>query len=833
MSRSTDFYIHKSIQNSIFAMKLQRLSLATAIPGFGEHFYSGLNRRQVDWLSALLGTCGEDAVFDLRVISSPAPDNVSLGKIQIVLLCKVAAPTVTARRYAEQVLRLTQTYFDNEYEFVPVTSKSEFETLQLPFKISDTVQIRRRSEIVSLDLPLGAQDRSVGFRSAGKEFPKAENRIFHVYPFIPTQEASNNLFRLCLWQDMRICLSVRLAKTSLTNKEVNLLAREISRCEEYGKSLIPHDENAGEFSKQEQTKAFQKALIRCMGALKGTALMIQIEVCGESVVPQSVVETFGALLTRPSAESNDHLDPAIYLSGGFSSLRVTDKGNRRTIKGWKELDFTNDRDDSIPVEAGRLRYLFNLQEAVTAFRFPSPTLDDVPGVDCKTYRTHLFSGNALKGQLIGTSHHNSQSKEVRLLRSDRRRHVYAVGQTGTGKSTMFESMILDDMRNGEGLCVMDPHGDLIDKILPKVPPRRAKDVIIFDPGDLERPFGFNVLEYEDEAQKNFLIQELLAIIESLLPDKAMGGPIFFQQAKMVLRLVMSDPNRMGTLAQFYQVFSSKGFYKRFLPFRGSDSLLEAFIDNTLSKDFYTNITSEGSSMGAYIASKFEPFIGDPMLRNIFGQRKSTVDLRKVMDQGKILLVNLSKGRMGEMNARFFGMVLIAKLQAAIMSRSNTAKDQRRDFYLYVDEFQNLATQNFGVLLAEARKYRLNLILTNQFVTQVPSLIREAITGNVGTTISFRVGSIDAEYLERDFLPSFNRFDLMNLPNFHTYLSALVDGQVTKPFSMRIVSDFSANNSELSRDILTKSRLTYGRPRESVEREIEESLEKDPGVISDD
>jgi hypothetical protein len=197
-----------------------------------------------------------------------------------------------------------------------------------------------------------------------------------------------------------------------------------------------------------------------------------------------------------------------------------------------------------------------------------------------------------------------------------------------------------------------------------------------------------------------------------------------------------------------------------------------------------------------------------------------------MDEGKILLVNLSKGRMGEMNARFFGMVLIAKLQAAAMSRANAPESERRDFYLYVDEFQNLATQNFSVLLAEARKYRLNLILTNQFVTQVSPDIMNAITGNVGTIISFRVGSIDAEFLERDFLPVFNRYDLMNLPNFNTYVSTLVDGQVTKPFSMRIVSDFSPEHEELANKIRMNSRINYGSRRETIERIIEESLHFD-------
>jgi hypothetical protein len=229
-------------------------------------------------------------------------------------------------------------------------------------------------------------------------------------------------------------------------------------------------------------------------------------------------------------------------------------------------------------------------------------------------------------------------------------------------------------------------------------------------------------------------------------------------------------------------------------------------------------------MGGYISSKYEPFIGDPLLRNIFGQRRSTINLREIMDSGKILLVNLSKGQMGEMSSRFFGMVLVAKLQAAAMSRASLPMEQRRDFYLYVDEFQNLATQNFGILLAEARKYRLNLVLTNQFVAQLPSDIVQAIAGNVGTTISFRLGALDAELMEREFLPTFNRYDLMNLPNFNTYVSTLINGQVSRPFSMQTRPDQTPPDATLGAEIRETSRQRYARSRAEVEQEIADSIE---------
>lgn len=815
----SNFHIHSFRSYRMFAIRLKKVSLATALPKFGGEYVERFPRRQSDWLGSVLGICGEGAVLDLRTISAPEPENIPEGRISVALLCKVRCMSDEAYSRALQTLRLTETLFEDEYEFEAVDSRTAFESVRPPFRIEDAVEVTRRTEIIPLDLPIGSRDRSVGFRSAAEEFGKASNRILHVFPFVRTNAESNNLFRLLLRQDHRLGISVRITKEALTANETDFIGKEISRCEQYSNATVFHNEEAGEISRREQAKSFQRSLIRSLGSLKSSAVVMQTEIVGESEVPISVVESLGRFLTMPAAYSKDHLDPTSHLSGGFVAVRPVLSSVEHS---WKNPSVKLGFDESIPLEGNRLKFLFDAEEATAAFRFPLPTIEEIPGLDCKAYRTGLFASSVQNGQLIGHSKHNGHTREVRLSRRDRRRHLYAVGQTGTGKSTMFESMILDDMNNGEGLCLIDPHGDLIEKLLRKVPRKRAKDVIIFDPGDAERPFGFNILEYENEAQKSFLIQELLAIIQRLVPYE-MAGPMFLHQSKMALKLVMSNPDEMGTLAQFFQVFSKDGYYKRFLPLHKPDQILQTFIDYTLSKHNYTRQSTDGGSFGNWIASKYEPFIGDPMLLNIFGQRRSSIDLGRIMGDGKILLVNLSKGRMGELNSRFFGMVLIAKLQAAVMARAKSPENERRDFYLYVDEFQNLATDNFGVLLAEARKYRLNLIITNQFITQVPNNIREAITGNVGSIISFRVGSIDAEYLERDFLPQFGRYDLMNLPNFNTYVSTLVDGQVTKPFSMRIVSDSSPARKEYADEIVEHSRTKYGRRRETVEKEIEASL----------
>jgi hypothetical protein len=536
----------------------------------------------------------------------------------------------------------------------------------------------------------------------------------------------------------------------------------------------------------------------------------------------------GALLTQPAGgvDAADNLQ--MYLSGGYEFCGIQGEALTAAKRSIGTLDLRIEADPLAP-QAGRLRYLFDSAEATAAFRFPAPPFEELPGLRIKTSRTKLAPPQIPEaGHLIGLSAHNGRVQPVRLSRDDRRRHLYAVGQTGTGKTTMFESMILSDIAAGEGLCVIDPHGDLIEKLINKIPKARAEDVILLDPADVEHPVGLNVLEYETEAQKYFLVQEMLAILERLFDDKYTGGasvtgPLFYQHVRMILLLVMSNPDEPGTILQFHQVFSSRDFYKRFLPLRSPDPVLEKFVKGTLENTDYLRPSSDNYPLGSYVSNKFDGFVSDPMLRNIFGQERSTINVRRIMDEGKVLLVNLSKGRLGEVNSRFFGMVLIAKLQAAAMARAGLPIGQRRDFYLYVDEFQNLATLNFGALLSEARKYRLNLILTNQYVSQVDPRITSAIAGNVGTLISFRVGSLDAEYLERDFAPVFNRYDLMSLPNFNTYVSTLVDGQVSKPFSMRTMLDESPVDEKVGFGVRELSRVRYGKHRREVEREIGESL----------
>jgi hypothetical protein len=396
-------------------------------------------------------------------------------------------------------------------------------------------------------------------------------------------------------------------------------------------------------------------------------------------------------------------------------------------------------------------------------------------------------------------------------------------------------MILDDIQAGAGVCVIDPHGDLYRELLGRMPPNRVDDVVLLNPTDVYFPVGLNILEFKNESQRHFLIQELVGIVTRIIEDEygieaigALAGPVFFQHMRMNLLLAMSNLQDPGTLLEFYNIFQEEGYWKRWLPLRNQDPYLERWTKDALPKMNYLRPGSDGASMGGYVGSKFESFLFDPMLRNIFAQKRSTINLREIMDTGKILLVNLAKGELTEANSRLLGMFLLAKLQAACMGRIAVPQARRRDFFVYVDEFQSIATQNFISLLSEGRKFGLSLILANQFVSQIkdPRIVA-SVFGNIGTVICFRLGQTDAEAMEREFYPLFDRSDLINLPNWLAYITTLVDGQPLRPFSLSTLLDEVAFDESRASEVLVASRRKYGRRVCEVREELDRSFQSQP------
>jgi hypothetical protein len=421
-----------------------------------------------------------------------------------------------------------------------------------------------------------------------------------------------------------------------------------------------------------------------------------------------------------------------------------------------------------------------------------------------------------EGFLLGYNEFRGVKKPIRLSTNDRRRHTYIIGQTGTGKSVLLENLAFQDMMDGRGFAFVDPHGDSVEALLGKVPKERVEDVIYFNPGDMASPIGLNMFEFDHPDQKDFLVQEAINMLYGLYDPGHTGivGPRLEHIFRNCALLLMSDPNG-GTFIDIPKLLIDQDFMKSKLKYVTDQTVLDFW-----TKEFpESQKSNEAGEVISWVVSKFGPFISNDAMKNILGQTKSGFNLRDIMDNKKILLVNLSKGRMGELNSKLLGIIFVMKFQAAAMGRADMSEDQRVDFSLYVDEFQNFATESFESILSEARKYRLNLILGNQFMTQLTDKIREAIIGNVGTVVSGRIGITDAEILVKKFAPTFDAEDLTKMPNYQSVTSVMINNVPSAPFSMSFLPPMGESNPQLRDALKRLSAAKYGKPRAQVEKEI--------------
>ncbi len=425
-----------------------------------------------------------------------------------------------------------------------------------------------------------------------------------------------------------------------------------------------------------------------------------------------------------------------------------------------------------------------------------------------------------EGLDIGFNEYRGIKTAIRLTDNDRRRHLYTIGQTGTGKSTMLQEMAKQDAKEGRGFCFIDPHGQAIEDILESIPKKRAEDVIVFDPADTERPFGLNMLEYDQNhpEQKTFVINEMIGIFDQLYDLKATGGPMFEQYMRNAMLLIMEDPGTGSTLLEISKVLSDEKFR----------AMKISRCKNPVVIDFWTKEAEKAggeaalANMVPYITSKLTTFVANDMMRPIIAQQESTIKFREIMDEKKILLVNLSKGKIGEINARLLGMVVVGKILMAALSRVDVPEEQRVDFYLYMDEFQNVTTNSIAQILSEARKYKLGLNLAHQFIAQLKEEISKAVFGNVGSMVFYRVGPEDAEFLEKQVEPVFSRNDLVNVDNYKSFAKILINGILSKPFNMQGYPP-TKGSPEIAQALKELSRLKYGRDKEMVNREILERI----------
>ena len=428
-----------------------------------------------------------------------------------------------------------------------------------------------------------------------------------------------------------------------------------------------------------------------------------------------------------------------------------------------------------------------------------------------------------EGTLLGSNKHQGSEKKIFSSELDRMRHFYIIGQTGTGKSVFMQNMVMQDIRQGHGVCMIDPHGSDIQDILGAIPPEREKDVIYFDPSNLDRVVGLNMLEYDysKPEQKTFVVNELFSIFQKLYGGNPESmGPMFEQYFRNATLLVMEDPESGNTLMDIGRVMADAAYRRKKL----------RKTKNPVVAQFWREIAGKAGGEAAlenivpYIVSKFDVFTANDYMRPIIGQQQSSFNFRQIMDERKILLVNLSKGRLGEINANLIGMIFVGKILMAALSRVDDPTKGFAPFFLHIDEFQNVSTPAIASILSEARKYKLGLVVAHQFIAQLDQDIKDAVFGNVGSMAAFRVGPEDGQFLEQQFSPIFDANDIMNIPNYQAYMKILANGVPTQPFSV-FTEPPPESDPARAAAIIAASGERYGRPRDEIEAEIQERYRK--------
>ncbi len=510
-----------------------------------------------------------------------------------------------------------------------------------------------------------------------------------------------------------------------------------------------------------------------------------------------------------------------YTAPNGNSLDYTNWHNKRTVI--KNFIFRHFRRGFLLWLKGK-KMILSSEELASIFHIPNIRFNKYPSIAWQNFKIAPPPANTpTEGLLLGHNIYRSVKKEIRMKREDRFRHFYVIGQTGTGKSSIFQTMIRQDFRNGDGVCVIDPHGSLIEDIMPFIPRNRADDVIYFDPSDMERPLGLNLLEGNTWEEKELTSLDAMNIMIKLFDEEVFGPRIqdYFRNGCLTL---MSDPQG-GALTDIVRLFTDDDFAKVKRQ-HVTNPIVASFWDNQMAKTG----AREKQEMIPYFAAKFGQFVSNTMMRNIIGQTKSAFDFSKVMQEKKILLMNLSKGSVGEINSKLLGLIIVQKIQMAALKREKIPKSERQDFFLYIDEFQNYVTESIESILSEARKYRLSLNIAHQYLGQLgdsgggaakgKTNLRDAIFGNVGSMMCYKIGAQDAEHMAKEMSPVFSDQDLINIDKFKAVMKLSIDTQPSRPFSIIPLNPYTEQGDKEAAEAFKQlSRLKYGRDRDFVEREI--------------
>ncbi len=707
------------------------------------------------------------------------------GELKIVLLSVVESPAEASARHGADVLWQTLKSMlplqdEQVYAYKPVMSLPELRDVLDLGPLESAVEIARK------EVSLASADA---------------DEMYMSFPFGYHQGDMRRLLRALLEQETRTVLDIHFQPTVLLPWERSAIRLMMGA--EDSASMVPPSGDS-----RSQDERFQVAMRMYPEFIRHTqwmAFVVRIHLAS-------------------SGEMNSAL-PNIAATGLFGASRYDIlpahfADNLQVIgRNLREVECERWGYSAAPSKLERLRYLLTPQETLIATRIPAPGADGLPGLPAlKIKATPVPLNLPRTGTLIGETVTPIQGRPlpVRLNSQDRLRHTYVVGRTGTGKSTLLQNMALQDIEDGHGVGVIDPHGDLVEAILERIPAHRLQDVVLFDPSDTERPIGLNILDVNGTFEQNMVVAEFIGLMYSMFDPNKLGivGPRFENAVRNAMLTAMAIPG--STLIEVVRILSDADYLKQCL----------AVIDDPVVKAYWKDIVGNMSDFHRsevldYITSKFGRFVTDHLVRNIIGQSSNALDFAGMMDRGQILLVNLAKGKIGPANSHFLGLLLVPRLLIAALSRARMNVSQRRLFSLYVDEFHNFTTPAFSVMLSEARKYGMSLTVANQFISQLDDPIRESVFGNVGTMLAFQVGVKDAHYLAPEMYPVFDVDDMVNLPNYHLLAKMMINGNVVPQFPVRALPDTRMPDPDLSSVIRNYSRQRYGRDAFIVNHEIQQ------------
>jgi hypothetical protein len=735
----------------------------------------------------------EDVILELHLAAMQDLCLRPQGELQISLLIKTLSESQEKAREKAMSAYLglvpsLRSHFP-EMDFRPITAESELRRRVEPFVPKEAVSICRCAETIALTAPL--KRAQIGFGSVEETLTQGPLDVDHLFPWVPNEDSTSVMMETLMGRLDPVQVIIRLRRGKTGEKGVDRLERLIRTCDEF---LSGNRDS--QLTLRKQAQMLRDISMLQLANLGGLSLDVAVFIRTPGKADRLLATVVGSAVSGPR-----------YLVGEKQMYRGGFHIRPAELEDIADWAWFPEEEPS------------TLWEAAGAFLLPIAPSGNRTGLPVRHSRTSpaelpasLSSGE--DSIVLFENEHQGFQFPVRLGVEDRFRHVFVMGMTGTGKSTFLENMIVQDIVDGRGLALIDPHGDLVDSVIAKIPARRSEDVVLFDLLDREMPFGFNILEWNTIEERDLIIDELYQTVDRLYDLRTTGGPIFELHFRGILRLLMGDRPRSGfvpTLLEFSLCYLDADFRKW---------LLKA-VDDPQIKDFVKEMVRASGdarleNVAPYITSKLNRFLGDTMLRRVVGQSKTSFDFEKIINEGKIFLVKLGKGRFGPVVSSLITNQLVSRFKLAAMKRQELEHSKRRPFFLYVDEAHNLASDNFMELLSEARKYRLGLVLATQYSAQLTDSLpgrsnnlMSAILGNVGTIVLFRVGQEDAPKIGMAFNPHFSALDIIGLPNWNGYARMQAGGAAVPPFSFKTIKDETRPNAKRAERIERYSRFVYG------------------------